>query len=625
MDEPTVTPNFNLTHERIDDLPLLFGMIEALKLPELLDRHLKTHKDQEGLNNGWLASVWLMYILSQGDHRKCSVQGWVERHKHALECLIEQPIRDTVEFNDDRLERMLHRLSEKKKWEAIEKDLWQSTLMVYDVGIDSIRLDSTTSCGYHTTTPEGLMQLGHSKDHRPDLPQLKLMAACAQPCGLPLGADVCSGERADDILYLPLIVRVRSMLGRCGLLYSGDCKMAALETRADIVAHQDYYLVPLPLTGRTAKNMEEWISAVVEGEQKVELFFDESRCPEQQLLGAGYEFERAMEHEIITHEEITNGLGQTMTVVKDVQVVKWVERVQVIRSRPLAKQQHQNLQERLSKAQSALRALTPEPGRGRRQFQDEALLQAAILQVLEHYNVLGLLDVNYRKEEDVLTKYVGRGRSGSNRPVKTEVKVRYQITGVDPNEAAIEKFSSRLGWRVQATNQAVSQMSLCQTVLHYRLGSCLENDFHMLKDQPLGISPLYVRLDEQIIGLTHLLLLALRILILIQMQVRQCLLQTNESISGLYEGQPSRTTTTPTAVRLLKAVAREEITLTRIDFAGTMHWHLTPLPGLLHQLLTFLKLSPTLYTRLTNIPLLVPSAHDHQPCLAYLKHAQNSS
>jgi hypothetical protein len=35
------------------------------------------------------------------------------------------------------------------------------------------------------------------------------------------------------------------MLNQTGLLYSGDCKMAALETRAEIAANRDFYLTPL--------------------------------------------------------------------------------------------------------------------------------------------------------------------------------------------------------------------------------------------------------------------------------------------------------------------------------------------------------------------------------------------
>src|SRR4029077_19212918 len=96
--------------------------------------------------------------------------------------------------------------------------------------VQRVRLDATTS-GYHAIDDDGLMQLGHSKDHRPDLPQIKLMAAAAEPAGLFLAGDVHPGHAADDPLYLPLDRRARGLLNQTGLLYVGDCKMAALETR----------------------------------------------------------------------------------------------------------------------------------------------------------------------------------------------------------------------------------------------------------------------------------------------------------------------------------------------------------------------------------------------------------
>ena len=95
-----------------------------------------------------------------------------------------------------------------------------------------VRLDSTTASGYWEVTEDGLFQFGHSKDRRPDLPQVKVMLATLDPLGLPIATDVLSGQRADDPLYLPAIARVRASLPQRGLLYVGDCKMGALETRA---------------------------------------------------------------------------------------------------------------------------------------------------------------------------------------------------------------------------------------------------------------------------------------------------------------------------------------------------------------------------------------------------------
>jgi len=59
-----------------------------------------------------------------------------------------------------------------------------------------------------------VMQRGHSKDHRPDLPQLKVMAAAAEPSGHLIACDVHAGQWADDPLYTPLLQRVRGIVGR---------------------------------------------------------------------------------------------------------------------------------------------------------------------------------------------------------------------------------------------------------------------------------------------------------------------------------------------------------------------------------------------------------------------------
>src|SRR5438270_5150990 len=265
-------PNtLTLQHERVDDIPLLLGLMQQLQLPETLERALGSHHLHQGISNGWLACVWMAFILSEANHRKVSVQDWAQSHHHTLAAIIGQPLRP-AEFSDDRLSIILRRFHD-ADWSGLESELWQATCQVYEVPITCIRLDSTTTCGYHTVEPDGLMQRGHSKDHRPDLPQLKLMAAAAQPTGHLLACDVHPGNAADDPLYVPLIERVRGLIGRRGLLYAGDNKMSALETRASIARQQDYYLVPLPQTGEVPQWLDTWVNAVVDGSQPVELLY----------------------------------------------------------------------------------------------------------------------------------------------------------------------------------------------------------------------------------------------------------------------------------------------------------------------------------------------------------------
>jgi transposase len=69
---------------------------------------------------------------------------------------------------------------------------------------------------------------------------------------MPLSTDVLSGERADDGLYLSLRERIRTGLKTTGLLFVGDWKMKALETRASIAGRHDFYLSPLPFTSRAS-------------------------------------------------------------------------------------------------------------------------------------------------------------------------------------------------------------------------------------------------------------------------------------------------------------------------------------------------------------------------------------
>lgn len=579
MTEPTALPG-NLIHERVDDIVLLLGIMEQLGVPELLDAAIGTHGLHQGLSNGILAVVWIAYILSEGDHRKSTVQDWVDRHRRTLERFFDRPFRP-VELNDDRLGILLRRLSDTEAWDAFESVLWQATMTV--VEIEAVRLDSTTTYGYHTPTEDGVMQLGYSKDHRPDRPQLKLMAAAAQPSGHWLAADVVPGQTADDGLYLPIAARVREMTGRRGLLYIGDSKMAAGAIRADFVGHGDDYLCPLPRTGRTAQELDGWIDAIVEGEQPAELVVSEKG-----LIAAGYEFERRLTARV-----------PFLAIQPE---IEWTERVLVIRSLAQAQRQAQALDERLAQANDALRRLTPSVGKGRRQIRDEATLQGEIARVLERHQVTGLLSVAWEREEATTARYVGSGRPSPERPTQSETQVRYQITDVSVKGDARDRQRSRLGWQALVTSTPKERLSLTAAVIGYRQVDPIEGGFHLLKDRPLGIHPLYVQRDDQIVGLTRLLTLALRLLTLIQTQVRRGLAETGDGLAGLHPEAPRKTTERPTARRLLQAFERAEIALMGAEIAGQTVWQITPIPAHLVPIFGFLGLPSTLYQRLLRNP-----------------------
>src|SRR5947208_5954567 len=245
--------------ERVDDVALLIGQMVKMGLPEVLDRHIPRHWTQRGLSWGWTAVIWLASIVTEGDHRQVSMETYLQGMHHTLSHLTAQNIAP-LDCSDDRLSHLLKHLSQPAYWHAIERDLNARSIAMYDLAQDVIRCDATTVSGAHEVTEGGLVQFGQSKDD-PTRPQIKVMMGSLDPLGMPLATDVLSGERADDGLYIPLIQRMRTGLKTIGLLFVGDCKMSALETRAYLARHQDFDLSPLPLPGATAEAMDAWITA----------------------------------------------------------------------------------------------------------------------------------------------------------------------------------------------------------------------------------------------------------------------------------------------------------------------------------------------------------------------------
>jgi hypothetical protein len=100
--------------------------------------------------------------------------------------------------------------------------------------------------------------------------------------------------------------------------------------------------------------------------------------------------------------------------------------------------------------------------------------------------------------------------------------------------------------------------------------------------------------------LSFLLLLALRVLSLCEVLMRRGQQQRGDRLTGLYVGQPSRRVDHPTGLAVLKAVARLELTLTRIRVGDEERWYLTELPPLVRRVLDDLGLEESWYTRLVD-------------------------
>ena len=556
---------------RVDDIPLLVWQQRQLELAEVLDRHIKPHGNRQGLSIGWTVVGWLSYILSQADHRLSYVESWASDQQDILEKLIPAAV-SVRDFTDDRLGDVLTYLSADESWSAIEASLGQRILQVYELPAERVHLDSTSAAVYHSPDGKALIEYGYSKDHRPDLAQLKVMMSSLAPMGMPLATLVVPGNQADDVLYLPAIKQSRKVLNRRGLLYIGDSKMELLKIRANLAAGGDFYLTPLSKKGAQTELLHELLEPVWSEEQELTDIYDQTDGDSSpRLLARAFETTRRQEAEVAGQDELFS----------------WDERVLVIYSPTLAESHTQSLLERLRKAEEKLIALTPQPGRGKRQWSELQPLEAAANAILKRYNLLGLFSIGYERQESHRQK-----RKYKDRPACTETIVRYQIH-VTRNEDAIEKRQRTLGWRLFVTNCPAQRLPISDAVQAYREAPIHERNFSRLKNRPLGLRPLFVHREDRMIGLVRLLSLALRLLTLVEFVVRQELQQQDTTLTGLYEGNPSRATQRPTTERLLRAF--KPITLTIVSLPGQRFFHLTPLTSLQRQILALLGLPESIY------------------------------
>ncbi len=574
------TPTPEVTSELVEDIPILMHVMrEQLQLDQAVDAVLPGHGNRKGLSWGQMLVAWLAHILSQGDHHMYHVQAWADRCPQTLKTYLGQTVQPT-DLIDDRLADGLWRLSQREVWTALEQRVNRQMVRVYRLTPERVRLDSTTASVYAGEDEASvLFQRGHSKDHRPDLRQLKVMLAALDPLGVIVGAEVVPGNRADNGLYVPMIQRLQASLAEQGLLYIGDSKMGALATRAYVQATHNTYLMPLAQVGHLPDQLATWVAAAVTGRVDLQPVRDPD---DKRLLGEGYEITRALSSEVAGHG-----------------TVAWTERVLIVHSESLAAAGRRGLRQRLTNTRAELLALTPARGRGRKQYTERASLQAAVAEILERHDLAGLLTVELKLET---TRR--KVRAYADQPARTETTHRYLVT-VTENAAAIAEYEHLLGWRAFATNAFKTHLSLPQAVLAYREEWLVERDCARLKGRPLSLGPLWLAREDtctcgkcrcHAVGLVHLLTLGARVLALVEHQVRHNLQRTQRTLAGLYPGQARRATAQPTTERLLKAF--KQVFLTVITVGHETHVHLTPLSKLQTTILQAMGCPDDLYSRL---------------------------
>ena len=421
------------------------------------------------------------------------------------------------------------------------------------------------------------------KDHRPDLPQVKIKLTTLDPLGLPIVTQIVPGNNSDDPLYVPAIRQAQACLPARGLTHIGDSKthaparsagVGALNTRAYIHHSGDYYRMPLGLVQMSAEAIDARLAPVWRKKQPLASIYsprDPEGHRETLRVAVGFEWRETLQ-----------------ATVADTPMT-WSEPRLLVQSLRYATAQEKSWRARLAEAQQALLALNPR-GRGWQSYPELAPLQAAAEALLEQHEVTELLQVTYHAQTTERTR-----RAYGQRPADTTTTTDYHLQ-VKVLAQPLAHAIRRLGWRVYATNQAARELSLSPAVLAYRQQYLEERGFGRLKGRALMLAPMYLSNDQRVVGLIRLLSLGLRVLTLVKFEVRRSLQQAKDELIGLYAGQPKRATARPTTEQILHAF--KGITLIMRRSSATQESHLTPRTPLQKRILKLLKFPATLCSRL---------------------------
>lgn len=515
--------------ERVDAIPLLIKILQKMRIVEIIDKIWRPASQWQGLSYGQLSLLFIVYVIHERTHRLCGMESWVEDHHFTLTACTEWEIR-VKDATDDRLGKVLEELGgDEERQEEFHKELGGHIVQAFELPSDVGRYDTTSFNVHHSPEKEkekedSYLEYGYSKDKRPDLLQFKQGLGVLDPAGVPLVSHTLGGNVSDDPLYVPAWREMSEILGKKDFLYIADSKAGSIEIRATLSKEGGYYLFPVPMTGKTPEWLREQVLNSLSSSE--EFYPLDSQDKNIKPLGQGFCVTREMVH---TFEDKTQH--------------SWTEEWFVSQSYAHAQRQMKSLDARLEKATTLLTALRL----GKEESDEHFLLRAQ--QLLEKYRVQPYLSVQLDETITHTKKYLKPGRPSPKSEFHIIEKRQLNIK-VQKNHEAISLEYKMAGWRPFVANR---KMTIQQTAYFYKDQWLVEHGMHRFKRGSIPVLPLWLQIPQRIVGLMTLLFVALQALTLIEFVVRRNISIQKQTLPGLYPGNPTRTTSSPSAESIIHA------------------------------------------------------------------------
>lgn len=481
---------------------IVAAFMDKLGLVEFLDRHLVKSRS---------------HIVSSGQAAKAVIingLGFVERrlylfHEFFEDLPTERLIGPGVEphhLNDDVIGRLLDSLSEYGISSLYERFVVECLAPFLPKSI--VLHGDTTNFSVHGEylPEEGAaweITFGHAKDGRTDLKRFVLdMVTTGE--GVPLFLELLSGNESDKksiVKGLEKAAQTLELMGDTPLFSVAD---GAFYTKENIQKIKGSWVSRVPATLSEAVNL-------LETEEPLSTMED----PRYSFL------------------EKTSSYGEIPQ--------KWF----LFRSREMASKQERTLANRLEKKLSeAKKAASKLEKTGF--FCQEDTCKAISQFFLDHPLVEGKVDLQERRRR----KSSKRGRPA----VDEEMSVFYhpQLT-LNLKPDAVERLRNKLGRFILATSAVGEGSPTAEEILSiYKEQSSVEKGFRFLKDSSFHASDIYLEKQERIEGLMLLMVFALVVYNLAEMELRDKLSKAGESIPDP-QGKPMKS---PTLKRLFRVFSR---------------------------------------------------------------------
>jgi len=357
------------------------------------------------------------------------------------------------------------------------------------------------------------------------------------------------------------------------LLIVGDKKLGSKNNRAYIQNSGDYYLSPLSDVQISGEQVTQLVQQAEEKEAGIQVI-----QIEQQEVGKGFEYNVELE------VDLEKG-GETQTI-------QWIERRFVVRSKAHAKAQKAALNRRIAKAQADLDVLLIRK-QGRQIPKTRKELDQAIQAIVETYQVADFIKVEIHQKTRSRTI-----RAYASKAARKEKTITFKLEAA-LQEKQIQTHLANSAWCVFATNAPEQQMDLTDAVQMYREQFQIEDRFNDLKNKVTQLIPIFLQKDNRIRSLINLMMVGLKVICIMEVTVAQALKKAEKKLSGIFAGNPKRSTQKPTAKSMLTRFREISFSLFMLNNVP-QSIALTPLDNTQIQILSLLGFDHNIYDKLLD-------------------------